>query len=217
MLQKEIFQNGNYTLHFAVDYPEGFSPDRSYPVIFYFHGMGGVQQGVDYIMERCPVNRERVPTGMADGIPPLLIIPSCPDYMWFENFPSVVEFIKSIIARPYVNEDRICLCGSSMGGYTCWMLSVLHPELFAAAAICCGGGLYWAAPRITFPVRAYHGKEDTTVYPRESETMVDWINRGGGNATLILYDGVGHNAWDYAYTDPDTYHWMMGQRRGHST
>ena len=213
--QKEALTtaDGGYTLHFAVDYPEDFSPDKSYPVLFYFHGMGGVGQGVDYMAERCPVQRHLIPTDLPDGPAPIIIIPSCDDYMWFENFANVVAFIKSIIARDYVDPARIYISGSSMGGYTCWMLSILHPELFAAAAICCGGGPYWAAPRITFPVRAYHGKLDQTVYPRESETMVDWINRSGGKAELFLYDGVNHDVWNHAYTNPDTYYWLFSQRR----
>lgn len=214
--QKETFHVNecNYTLNFAVDYPDDFSPDKEYPVIFYFHGMGGVFQGVDYITEVCPVRRERIPDDIPGGLAPIIVVPSCDDYMWFENFQNVVAFIRSIMQRDYVDPARIYLSGSSMGGYTCWMLSILHPELFAAAAICCGAGTYWAASRIDFPVRAYHGTLDETVYPRESEVMVEWINRAGGNAELFLLDGVYHDAWNHAYTNPDTYRWLLAQRRG---
>jgi len=213
MMKKELFQIHDYTLGFAVDYPDDFAEDVKHPVIFYFHGMGGVHQGVDYIMERCPLKRENIPMDIPGGVAPILVIPSCPDDMWFVHFSQVVDFIKSIIAREYVDATRIYLTGSSMGGYTCWMLSMLHHDLFAGAAICCGGGPYWAAPWIDFPVRAYHGKLDTTVYPRESQTLVEWIKGSGGRAELFLYDGVGHDAWNYAYTDPQTFYWLLAQRR----
>lgn len=213
MMQKEVFTIHDYTLHFAVDYPEDFSPEKSYPVLFYFHGMGGVKQGVDYIIECCPLRREYIPTDLPGDIPPIIVVPSCPDDMWMVHFGEVVSFVQSIIARDYVDASRIYIAGSSMGGYTCWMLSILHHDLFAAAAICCGGGPYWAAPWIDFPVRAYHGKLDLTVYPRESEAMVDWMQRAGRDAQLFLYDNVAHDVWTRAYTDPQTYYWMFAQKR----
>ena len=213
MIQKEVFTMQDYTLHFAVDYPEDFSPDKSYPVLFYLHGMGGVHQGVDYMIETCALKRAYIPEDIPGDVPPILVVPSCPDDMWFAHFSQLVDFIQSIIARDYVDASRIYLSGSSMGGYTCWMLSMLHTKLFAGAAICCGGGPYWAASWIDFPVRAYHGKLDGTVYPRESETLVAWMKNAGRQAELFLYDDVAHNVWINAYTDPETYHWLFAQKR----
>ena len=213
MLKREVFDIHDYHLDFYVDYPEGFCEDQTYPVIFYFHGMGGVRQGLDYMIQTCVLRREYIPTDIPGGVEPLIVVPSCPDVMWFSHFDEVVSFVKSIIGRSYVDASRIYITGSSMGGYTCWMLSVLYPELFAAAAICCGGGTYFHAHNIDFPVRAYHGKEDTCVLPRESEIMVQSMKNAGRDATLFLYDGVAHNVWDIAYQTPDTYHWMLAQKR----
>ena len=209
MFVTENFKTGDYSLDFAIDYPNNFDKSQKYPVIFYFHGIGGVFQGAEFVAQNCPVRRER----MTDDMPFIIVAPACMDYMWFENFPSNVEFIKSIIAREYVDEKRVYLSGSSMGGYTSWMLSIMHPELFTAAAICCGGGLYWAAPRITFPVRAYHGVLDEAVLPRESEIMVEKINAAGGRAELVLYDYAGHDAWTPTFTNIETYKWLLSHKK----
>lgn len=209
MFVTENFKINDYSLDFAIDYPKEFSEKGKYPVIFYFHGIGGVYQGVDYIAAGCPVRRER----MTEDMPFIIVAPACMDYTWFENFSNVVTFIKDVISREYVDEKRVYLSGSSMGGYTSWMLSVMHPELFAAAAICCGGGMYWAGHRITFPVRAYHGMLDTAVLPRESEIMVEKINAAGGRAELILYEHADHDAWTPTFTNLETYEWLLSHRK----
>ncbi len=209
MFEFERFSHGEYSLDYAIDYPVGFDKNKKYPVLFYFHGMGAVGKGVKFTSEACPVNRSR----MNDDMDFIIVDPACMDFTWFENFGGLVSFIKHIISQPYADENRIFISGSSMGGYTAWALAVMHPELFAAGVICCGGGLYALAERIKFPVRAYHGALDPLVLPRESELMVEYINATGGNAELFLCDGVGHDVWNVAYTDKENYYWLLGQKK----
>lgn len=209
MFVTENFKLNNYSLDFAIDYPKNFDKSQKYPVIFYFHGMGGVGQSAEFIAENCPVRRER----MTEDMEFIIVAPACQDFTWFENFPNVVEFIKNIIAREYVDEKKVYLSGSSMGGYTSWALSIMHPELFTAAAICCGAGMYWAGFRVNFPVRAYHGKLDDIVLPRESEIMVEKINAAGGQAELVLYDYADHDAWTPTFTNHETYKWFLSHKK----
>ncbi len=100
-----------------------------------------------------------------------------------------------------------------MDGYTCWMLAVMFPEKSAVAVISCGGGRYWVADRIKFPVWAFHGKIDTCVLPRESEIIIEKINETGGNAKLTVCDGIGHDGRNTAYGDKNTYRWLLEQHR----
>lgn len=207
MFTKEKYSNGTYELNYAVDYPKNFDENKKYPVLFYFHGMGMVRQGIDFVIRECPARQEYIP----DDLDFIIVAPSCDDYMWFENFNNLVSFIKYIEDKSYVNKSKCYLSGTSMGGYTCWLLAVLHSELFTAAVICCGGGLYWAANNIKIPVIAIHGDMDEDVLPRESEIMVQRINEWGGNAKLIIKKGYDHNVWDSTFSDPDIYRWMSKQ------
>lgn len=104
------------------------------------------------------------------------------------------------------------ISGSSMGCYTCWAQSVMCPEKFAAAVICCGG-MYFAANRIKFPVWAFHGKLDNVVLPRESEIMVKRINDAGGNAKLTIVDDCAHEVWHTAFGSNDTFNWLLSQSK----
>lgn len=207
MFEKKEFRKNDYILNYAVDYPKNFDEGKQYPVVFYFHGMGMVQKGVDFVIQECPVRRERIP----EDLDFIIVAPSCDDYMWFENFKNLVSFIEYVENKPYVDENRCSITGSSMGGYTCWLLLVLHPELFASAVICCGGGLYWAGENIKVPVIAVHGDADGIVLCRESEIMVQKINEFGGKARLIIKEGYGHDVWTSTYSNHDTYIWIYKQ------
>ena len=98
-----------------------------------------------------------------------------------------------------------------MGGTASWLWALGNSQRFAAVAPVCGAGIEWYGGKLAkTPVRAFHGDVDETVSPHESLSMVANINKNGGNATLTLFHGVKHNAWDYAYND-DLIEWFLEQ------
>ena len=99
-----------------------------------------------------------------------------------------------------------------MGGYTAYQLMMSRPQLFAGGIVCCGGGMYWNARRLkNIPLRVFHGEQDKTVLPCESENMANKINQCGGNATLTLYPECVHNCWDKVYTNKENFEWLLEQ------
>lgn len=209
MFEIKSFSENNIKVDYAIDFPKNFSPEKKYPVVFYFHGMGMVQQGAEFVAQCVPVRRE----SMDEDMPFIIVAPHCHGFTWIEIFEQLTAFIDYIIDLPYTDEDRIYITGSSMGGYTCWMQAIMFPEKFAAGVICCGGGMYWAANRIKFPVWAFHGAIDNVVLPRESEIMIECINNSGGNGKLTLCEGIGHDVWNVAYGDKNTYKWLLEKHR----
>ncbi len=207
MLEKKIYSGFTEEIEYIIDYPENFDKNKTYPVMFYIHGYGIVNKGLDYLIEKCPVRRERLPEG-SDFI---IVAPQCKRQTWIEIFESLVAFIKDIIALPFINDKKVYLSGSSMGGYTSWMLVQTNKQLFTAAVICCGGGNYWAASRNSFngiPIKAVHGANDTTVLPRESEILAKNINYYGGSVELIIHGDLSHDVWTRTFTDINTYNWL---------
>lgn len=209
MFVKDIYNDKGKKLSFIIDYPKDFDKSKQYPVVFYFHGMGMVRNGIQKVIDCVPVRRER----MADDMPFIIVAPYCECFTWIECFETLTSFVDYIITKDYVDSNRVYITGSSMGGYTCWAQAVMYPEKFAAAVICCGGGMYFAANRISFPVWAFHGKLDDTVLPRESEIMVERINNSGGNAKLTIAEECAHNVWDKAFTSHDTYKWLLSNSK----
>ena len=171
--------------------------------------MGSARRGIEFLEKNCPIRREHIP----QELPFIVVAPSCDDYMWFENMTKVISLVKECIEWDFVDSNRIYLTGASMGGYFSWTLSALHPELFAAAVICCGAGPYFAANRIKFPVRVIAGGKDETVLPRESEIMAERINAAGGSAELFLYEELGHNVWATVFGNTETYEWLISNKK----
>lgn len=122
--------------------------------------------------------------------------------------------LDEVTGRYLVDADRVYLTGASMGGYGVWALAAAHPERFAAIAPICGGGDPLSANRLRdIPTWAFHGAEDNVVLPQESQRMVAALERVGGDVTLTIYPGVGHDAATPTYADPKLYEWFLAHRR----
>ena len=101
-----------------------------------------------------------------------------------------------------------------MGGTGTWMLAMAAPDKFAAIAPICGSGICWNTGILKdIPVFMYHGDCDDIVPINESVNMLRRINENGGNAQLRICNGIGHNAWDYAYTDEKLLNFMLEQSK----
>ena len=210
MLNRKVFEHNGDLIEYIFDTPKDFDVNKKYPVIFYLHGYGFVNTDFDALIARCPLRRERIP----DDLPFILVVPKCNKQSWIFNFERLCAFVNEIINLPSVDKEKVYLTGSSMGGYTCWMLLQAHKEWFTAATICCGGGQYWAGSLGAFndvAIKAVHGALDTTVLPRESEIMAKRINQAGGNVELIIYPELAHDVWTKTFEDKKTYYWFLEQ------
>lgn len=195
-------------IDYVIRYPENFSDKEKYPLVIYVHGAGG--RGRD-------IERMKGHGFFVDSEPYLKgavsVLPQCYADSWFNIFEGLQDYVEAMIALPFVDSERVYLIGASMGGYGTWQLAMSRPELFAAIAPICGGGMYWNAARLMHtPVWAFHGDSDTTVLPEESRKMVEKVNANGGNARLTVYENTAHNAWTPTFRDPEVWKWMLSQK-----
>ena len=142
-----------------------------------------------------------------------IVMPQCPEEtFWAARVESLVEFIGQLKGFFNVDEDRVYLTGLSMGGFGTWYTAMARPDLFAAIAPVCGGGMPWNAGVLTMPVWAFHGVDDPTVSVNHSDEMVEQMKVHGGNVKYTRLEGVGHNAWDYAYNE-ELIEWFLSHTR----
>ena len=138
-----------------------------------------------------------------------LVMPQCPlDTFWTARIESLKGFIERIVDNYNIDKNRIYLTGLSMGGFGTWHMAMAYPNLFAAIAPCCGGGMPWNASILTMPVWAFHGEEDTVVSPSYTIDMIDKLKEINPNVKFNLYKGVGHGCWDRAYSN-DLLKWLL--------
>ncbi|MBR1867889.1 MAG: prolyl oligopeptidase family serine peptidase [Clostridia bacterium] len=187
--------------------PTDFSENKKYPIIVHFHGSGSRGDNVEILKDQAIVRFAK----NAENFPFVMFLPQCSEDCWFDVFEQLKEFVCAVANLHYADKAKVYLSGVSMGGYAAWQMLMSEPTVFRKAVICCGGGMYWNASRIKIPVRAFHGKDDLTVFCEESRKMVNAVNSNGGNAKLTEYDGTGHNCWDKTYNDPEIYRWLLAE------
>ena len=142
----------------------------------------------------------------------IFVMPQCPEnQFWAGRVESIISFIEQIKAENDIDESRVYLTGLSMGGFGTWYTSMLRPDMFAAIAPVCGGGMAWNAEVLKMPVWAFHGEEDTAVSVTQSDEMVEALKNLGADVTYSRIPGVGHNVWDYTY-DEELVNWFLERK-----
>lgn len=143
----------------------------------------------------------------------ILVMPQCPpDTFWAARVESLKKFIDLIINDYNIDTNRIYLCGLSMGGYGTWYTAMAYPDLFAAIAPCCGGGMAWNAYVLKMPIWAFHGLKDTLVSPNQTIEMVNALKDINPNLKYTFYDDIGHNSWVPAFSE-DLLKWFFEQHK----
>lgn len=196
-------------LQYIIRYPENYDSAKKYPVILFLHGAGTRSKNITVLKNNSFFKN----SGAFLDLNFITVAPLCERETWCDHFETLVRFAKSIFTAPDTDPERFYLTGNSMGGYGTWQLAISHPELFAAIVPICGGGMYWDAARlVNVPVWAFHGERDTLVLPTESKTMVERINKHGGNAKLTYYPEAGHDSWTATYTNRAVYEWLLSHK-----
>jgi predicted peptidase len=189
--------------------PSNYAEVDELPCMMFLHGMG--ERGDDLAL----VKKWGPPKLIEEGAesPFILISPQCPkDIKWETNH--LVQILDAVEGSTKVDKQRVYLTGLSMGGYGTWAMLAACPDRIAAAVPICGGGDPATAEKMTnVPIWAFHGDADTVVALERSQTMVDAVNKAGGNATFKIYEGVGHNSWSETYGNQEVYDWLMSHTR----
>lgn len=183
--------------------------EEKLPLIVFLHGAGERGENLSSL------KAHSIPQMFNGDVkyPCIVVSPQCAaDSFWTAQIPQLKAFIDTIATQYPVDKNRIHLTGVSMGGFGTWHMAMAYPDMFASIVPICGGGMPWNAGVLTMPVRAFHGEVDTVVDVRESIAMYESLKKTNRNATLTIFPGVDHNAWDYAYRE-ELIDWMLKQKK----
>jgi predicted peptidase len=203
---------------------------RTYPLVVFLHGSGGI--GTDNNKQFTGGNLVGSRVWALDANQkrqPVFVIAPQSDEGWVEVInaetkaqPSegthgadlLFELLDSVLPTLPIDRGRIYLTGQSLGGYGTFYMVMKRPDLFAAAIPVCGGGDPTEASKFRgVPLWAFHGTGDPVVAVQRSREMVEAIRSVGGSAALTEYEGVGHNAWEFAYAEPELLNWLYAQHK----
>jgi len=220
---------GDFSLPYRLLKPKGYDPKQKYPLVIFLHGAGergsdnekqllhGMNDfASDEIMNKYPafVMAPQCPAGQQWGGINRLAKTETPEGQLAPALEATLKVVPVLQKEFSIGDRRIYLTGLSMGGYGSWRALEVRPELFAAAAIICGGGKPEAATKFKHvPVWVFHGADDKTVPASESQKMVAALQAAGGTVKYTEYPGVGHNSWAATYRNPELYAWLFAQKK----
>jgi predicted peptidase len=226
---------GSVSYKYQVYVPSSFTPEKSWPVIFFLHGAG--ERGADG-ERQTDIGLPARLREMKD-FPAVVVMPQCSPSTWWgdpqmeaQAFAALEKSMKEFNGDP----ERVYLTGLSMGGYGAWAFAYKYPEKFAALVPVCGGVVAsrrfitpppWhplskspddpygeTASHLTkIPIWAFHGEADPRVPVTESRKLTEAIKGRGGNVRYTEYPGVAHNSWDRAYWEAELIPWLLSQRK----
>jgi pimeloyl-ACP methyl ester carboxylesterase len=198
------------------------------PILLFLHGRGergseGMWQTQIGLPQQLRDHPERWPF--------IVVIPQCP-FRHFWTDPDMIQMAIGTLNQEsrefHADPDRTYLAGLSLGGYGAWELAKTYPHRWAAIAIA-ASGIFWSyAPdrwrQVSTlpaeyarslgrtPVWLFHGLEDTTVIPRQSELMYDALKAESGHVRLWDYQGLHHDCWTRAFNEPELPRWLLSHR-----
>lgn len=204
-----MYSENEFGMNYKIFYPDEY---KDLPLIVYLHGAGERGKNIDHLY------RHGIPKLIKEGsrFDAVVLCPQCPaHYVWDNVVEKTKGIIDRVVAEYEIKKDRICITGSSMGGFGTWMMAKTYPSFFAGIAPVAGGGMSWRTSKLkTTPTLAVHGVEDVLVPLIYSQLMVDGVNDSGGHAELIEINGYGHNdGIDFAYRNTKVIAWLLQQRR----
>lgn len=210
-VQKQWQTDSHHPFYYVEYLPKDYDPAKEYPLVFFLHGAGERVQDPHQAMFHGYMKYVRE---QGKEYPFIFIAPQCiGNAYWGSYTESLSAFLDFILETYPVDRRRVYLTGLSMGGTGTWMFAMARPNTFAALMPVCGSGIYWnVANLLKTPIYMVHGDCDTCVPISGSVEMLTSINSRGGNAKLKICYGVGHDAWNYAYTDDALLEWMLSQR-----
>ena len=217
------------TYRYQVFLPADWTGKKKWPVILFLHGAG--ERGDDGLAQT------EVGIGGAirlhpDRFPAVVVMPQCrKDARWTDPAmeAQALAALDQSVKEFHGDLDRVYLTGLSLGGYGSWALAAKYPGKWAAAVVVCGGirrprdsqapeedgkNSYAEAARkigAKLPVWVFHGGADPTVPVTESRKMVEALKALGSDVKYTEYEGVLHNSWDKAYSEPDLATWLFAQ------
>lgn len=190
--------------------PANYQKDDTYwPVMIYLHGASYRNKEMEDIKQNVPIENIK----QNGDLPFIVIAPKCPSGQRWSTYHLKLLLDEAIKKYP-IDESRIYMTGMSLGGFGTWEFACRYPERLAAAAPVCGGGKPdQAAAMKNVPVWAFHGDRDSVVPYRRTKSMVEALERVGGNVKFTCLPGQGHNIGSKVYSNHELYDWMLEHSR----
>ena len=204
--------------------PEGYDPQKKYPLIFWLHGAAG--RGTDNVKQISGGDESGTHIWTASAnqsqFPAFVLAPQCPeDHFWSEpelnevspELQMAVDILGVVEKEFSIDTDRVYAAGQSMGGLGVWALLQSFPDRWAAALVLCAYDNFTnARALVRIPIWVFQGDADLVVPVDLVRTMMKDLKKAGSRARYTEYHKVGHQVWVKAFAEPDLVPWLAEKK-----
>lgn len=212
MKRIDVKREENQTFGYILYLPENYNPENKYPFILFLHGAGERGDGQEQLDL---INAHGVARYASSGefdLDAIVLCPQCPtERVWNQLVFDLYHLVDGVAEQYGADRNRMSITGLSMGGFGTWEMAMTFPDKFCAFAPICGGGMAWRTGALKGkPIWAFHGSDDPVVNISNSEDMVNGATKNGALVKFTVFEGVGHNSWERAYTEHDVIGFLLG-------
>jgi len=201
-------------LYLPQDY--GRDAQRQWPLIVFLHGSG--ERGFDS-QRLASIGLPQILQDRSD-LPFVVVSPQLPPGDGWNDKGEMINALVDWVETEYaIDPQRIYLTGFSLGGFGTWALGLNAADRFAALVPVAGGWEFGsdAVPSnicdlAAKPIWVFHGAQDETVKPAQSEVLVEALRACGNDVRYTLLPKATHAASGVLpYRDSELYDWLLQQ------
>ncbi len=204
---KSYYFNG---MPFRLRYPNGYdpaNPNKKYPVILFFHGIGEIAPVTDNEFQLywgAQKFESLINGGQFDAF---LLFPTTRVGDWSPNFANVNQVLDSMQKYCNADPDRIITMGLSLGGDGTLKYSFDFPKRSAVSIASSPGSIptfiqQEPNPYVHIPFWVATGAYDTFSPPPSVQAFVDKFRSRGGDIRWTLFPDKGHGTWVEHWEEP---------------
>ncbi|RYE16363.1 MAG: hypothetical protein EOP51_25930, partial [Sphingobacteriales bacterium] len=207
-----------FRIKFPKTYQHNVADGKTYPAIFFFHGLGEpgpIYDNEFHLQHGGQFHAQKVDDGTFDGF---MVYPQSQAGYLQSYFPVMKDLMDSLIKYVKVDNDRINIGGLSSGGQAVWdfaqqqqyakMACSLEPISAAQYE-----DVNYFASHITLPILVSNGGQDVAPYGSVVTDIINSYKSLGGNITQCYFPEQGHGTWNAFWNDPRYWPFVNAQHK----
>ncbi len=188
---------------FKLAIPIGYDSQKTYPLVVVMHGYGGNHLDYSGGVKSNPDYFELHVLGRARG-------------GGYTNLSEsdVLEAVDYVRQNWRIDDQRIHITGTSMGGGGTFKMTARYPDRWASGRPVCGYGTDQPVLNALYvPIYSTHSVDDPTVPVLTSRAPLQRLIAAGGQVIIDETAGLQHAAWNYTEGNNRALKWMADQVR----
>ncbi|MCE5287458.1 MAG: dienelactone hydrolase family protein [Pelosinus sp.] len=182
-------------------------------MILFLHGSSLRGENLDLV-------KEYGPTWVAEqrnNFPFIVLAPQCfQNEDWINKTDILAALLDEVLKKYRIDQDRVYLTGTSLGGRGTWTFACQHPEYFASIAPLASASLKvpetWNKKMLTMPIWAFHGEKDPIAPLKKHKAIIDALCDQGSTPRFTILPNQGHEIAGI-YKNQALYDWFLANTR----